>query len=316
MQVTQCAKEPLISIIITYYNLGEFIQDCINSIKNQQYQNYEIIVVNDCSDEKNSAILNNFNDKKIKIVSLSENKGQLQAFKEGLSHSKGEFICMVDADDVLLPNYLKTLLFAHLNKNYALISCCGGEINEKNEITSYKTTSQTKISYQEIEDSFKVKDYFEVQKVKAPFGLWSWNPSSSAMFRKSALDILNYFPDENYWKTGADKVIFSLLHLVGGSAIITSVNFLYRHHSANNSQTTLTTGDKKYLSENYINKLIAWNKKLRIDTLKMLVENKKEFIKKYNKLNYSKMLLRVIFCINLKVCAKIIKTFAHKLIRF
>lgn len=315
MLVTQCAKEPLISIIITYYNLGKFIQDCINSIKNQQYQNWEIIIVNDGSDEKNSSILSNFNDEKIKIIQLEENRGQLLAFDEGLKEAQGEFICMIDADDILLPNYLKTLLFAHLNYDYALISCAGGEINEKNEITSYKT-STGKLNYYEIENLFKITDDFKIKRVNAPFGLWSWNPSSSAMFRKSALDILKYYPSKEYWKTGADKVIFSLLHLIGGSATITSVNYLYRHHGANNSQTTLTTGDKKYLNENYINKLIDWNKKLRFDTFKMFKENKKDLIEKYNKLNYFKMLLRVIFCINLKICAKIIKTFAHRLIHF
>lgn len=316
MLVTQCAKEPLISIIITYYNLGEFIEDCINSIENQTYQNYEILIINDCSDEKNTNILKNIKNAKTKIIHLSENKGQLLAFEEGFKCSKGEFICMVDADDVLLPNYLKTLLFSHLNSNYALISSASGEINKKNEITSYKKAELSEIKYHEIEDLFKIDDVFKLKQVKAPFGLWSWNPSSSAMFRASALDILKYYPDKQYWKTGADKVIFSLLHLVGGSANITSVNYLYRHHDKNNSQTTITTGNKKYLNEKYVNKLIAWNKKLRIDTFKMFIENKKEFIEKYNKINYLKMFLRVFFCVNLKICTKIIKTFVHKLIHF
>jgi len=195
-----------------------------------------------------------------------------------------------------------------------LVSCASGEINDKNEITSYKINPSKKINYQEIENTFKTSENFKITPVKAPFGLWSWNPSSSSMFRKSALDILKYYPNKEYWKTGADKVIFSLLHLVGGSINITSVNYLYRHHSSNNSQTTLTTGNIKYLSENYIKKLISWNKKLRLDTLKMFIQNKKELIEKYNKINYFKMLLKVIFCINLKVCTKIIKTFVHKLV--
>ena len=63
--------------------------------------------------------------------------------------------------------------------------------------------------------------------------------------RSGLLDVIKYYPNKEYWKTGADKVIFSLLHLVGGSASITSVNYLYRHHNFNNSQTTLTTGNKK-----------------------------------------------------------------------
>ena len=145
--------------------------------------------------------------------------------------------------------------------------------------------------------------------------MWNWNPSSSAMFRKSALDILKYFPDKEYWKTGADKVIFSLLDLVGKSANIDAICYLYRHHGSNNSQTQLTTGKKKYLSENYVKKLIFWNKKLRFDTLKMFFICKKELVEKYNKINYFNMLLRVFFCFNLKFCAKVMKTLAHKLVR-
>ncbi|MBR5304868.1 MAG: glycosyltransferase family 2 protein [Candidatus Gastranaerophilales bacterium] len=308
-------KEPKISLIVTYYNLGKYIQDCILSILNQTYQNFEIIIVNDCSNEENSNILQNIYSEKVKIVNLDKNKGQLLSFLEGVKYASGEFICMIDADDILLPNYLKTLLYAHLNHNFALISCGCGEINHKNEVTSYRVNDFKDINYQEIENLFKESNAFEIRRVKEPFGLWSWNPSSSAMFRKSALDILEFFPDKSYWKTGADKVIFSFLHLVGGSANITSINYLYRHHSENNSQTTLTTGNKKFLSEGYVKKLIAWNKKLRLDTIKMFIKNREELIERYNKINYLKMFYTVVFCVNLKVCAKIIKTFAHKLIQ-
>lgn len=308
-------KQPKVSLIITFYNLCEYINDCILSILNQTYQNFEIIIVDDNSNNENAEILKQFKNEKIKIIHLNENKGQLLAFYEGLAYAEGEFICMIDADDILLPNYLKTLLLAHLNNNFALISCGFGEINEKNEITSFSNNKTKKIiKYDEIENLFNKNDYFELIEVKAPFGLWSWNTSTSAMFRKSALDILKFYPDKAYWKTGADKVIFSLLHLIGGSANISSINYLYRHHNKNNSQTSLCTGNKKFLGENYVNKIIAWNKKIRIDTLKMFLGNKNELIEKYNKINYFKMLYRVIFCINIKVCAKIIKTFAHKLI--
>lgn len=312
---------PKISLIITYYNLGKYLKDCVLSILNQTYQNFEIIIVNDASDEENSKILSEISNEKIKIITLEENKGQLQAFCAGLKHSRGEFICMVDADDVLLPNYLKTLLCAHLNHNYALISSSCGEINDKNEITSLNYINNPigkksgKINYKEIENMFNTEEFFEIKEVKEPFGLWSWNPSTSGMIRKASLEILDFFPDKDYWKTGADKVIFSLLHLVGQSANMSCINYLYRHHGENSSQTTLSTGKKKYLSENYVKKLIFWNKKLRLDTLKMFITHKKELSQKYNKINYLKMLLRVVFCFNIKLCAKIIKTFAHSLIK-
>ena len=311
-------KEPKISIIITYYNLGKYIKDCVFSILNQTYQNFEIIIVNDKSNEENSKILDEIQHEKIKIINSSKNNGQLLAFLKGLKQAKGEFICMVDADDVLLPNYLKTLLYVHLNSNFALVSSSCGEINKDNEITSLSNISNIVndkseiIKFEDVEKMFEITSEFKVEKVKAPFGLWNWCPSTSAMFRKSALKILEYYPNKEYWKTGADKVIFSLLHLIGGSCNISAVCYLYRHHGNNNSETSLTTGDKKIISDKYINKLISWNKKLRIDTYKMFIENKDELVKKYNKINYYQMLLRIIFCVNTKICAKVIKTFAHK----
>ena len=314
-------KEPKISLIITYYNLGKYVQDCVLSILNQEYENFEIIIVNDNSDEENSTILNNLTHEKIKIINLKKNVGQLLAFKEGLKYSTGEFVCMIDADDVLLPNYLKTLLYVHLNNNYAFVSASSGEINEFGEVISlnyisnHKKTNK-KIDYSEIENLFNQDESFEVKKVNAPFGLWSWNPSTSAMFRRSALKILDFYLDNEYWKTGADKVIFSLLHLIGGSANISAVCFLYRHHKENNSQTTSSVGNKKYLKESYVEKLIEWNVKLRCDSIKMLILNKKELIFEFNKINYLKMLLRVIFCINIKTCAKVLKAFAHRLIQY
>lgn len=316
-----CTKEPLISIIITYYNLGEYINDCVLSILSQTYENWEVIIVNDGSDKKNSQILNRIKNEKIKIIELPKNEGQLCAFMAGVNNAKGEFICMVDADDVLLPNYLKTLLYVHLTSNTALVSCSCGEINDKNEITSLNSNTnkisinQKTINYSEIENIFHVDEKFKIKKVSAPFGLWSWNPATSGMFRKSALDIIKYYPNQQYWKTGADKVVFSFLHLIGGSVNISAVCYLYRHHKNNNSQTSLTTGEKKFLNEEYVNKLIEWNIKIRLDAIKMFKKNKADLIKKYNKLNYYRMFLKLIFCINLKICAKTIKAFAHKIIQ-
>ena len=316
-------KNPKISIIINFYNLGEYISDCISSILQQEYTNWEIIIVNDGSNKENSQIVNRVKHEKIKILNLKENCGQLCSFMKGLKFATGEFVCMIDADDVLLPNYLSTLLYIHLRNNVAFVSSACGEINDKNELVSLNYVNNPIKECVEnpsqvlIENLFNTNQAYTIQKLnikKAPFGSWEWNPSSSAMFRKSALDILKYYPDKDFWKTGADKVVFSLAHLIGGSINTSAVCYLYRHHKKNNSKTTLSTGNKKYLNEEYIKTIINWNKKLRLDTVYMFISHKKDFIEKYNKINYLKMLFRVIFCINAKICAKIIKTFAHKLI--
>ncbi len=313
-------KEPKVSLIITYYNLSKYINPCVSSVLNQNYQNFEIIIVNDNSDNENSFILKQFEkNKKIKIINLKENQGQLCAFMEGLKAAKGEFICMIDADDILLPNYINTLLYTHLNNNFALVSCACGIINENDEVLSLNYSnnpiyaSQKTVNYKEIETLLKVDDKFTLKKVKAPFALWSWNPSSSAMFRREALKILDFYPDKAFWKTGADKVIFSLLHLVGGSVNISCVCYLYRYHNLNNSQSTKPVGTKKYLNDIYIEKLINWNKKIRLDTLKMFMNNKSNLIRLFNKFNYVKMFFKIVFCIDLKVCLKFFKALIFKL---
>ena len=311
---TKELKEPKVSLIITYFNLGNYIKDCVSSILGQSYQNFEIIIVNDNSDEKNSKILEEIKNPKIKIINLKENKGQLLAFLEGLKVASGEFVCMVDADDILLKEYLKTLLFIHQTNKAAFVSSNYGEINEKNEVVFLKNSKKQIFNFKEINELFLEKNEFEIVQNKLPFGLWGWNPSTSSMMRKKSLEILDYFPDKAFWKTGADKVIFSLLHLTGGSINTDAPLYMYRHHGKNNSDTGLVEGKKKYLKENYIKTLIYWNFKLRKDAIKMFFKNKKELIEKYNKLNYYKMLFRVIFCVNIKVCAKILKTLAHKLI--
>ena len=128
----------------------------------------------------------------------------------------------------------------------------------------------------EIENLFNQCESYEIYESKADFGVWDWNPSSSAMIRRESLEFIKNYPHVSFWKTGADKAIFSLLHLLGGSANIDAVCFLYRHHNKNNFNSAFTTGNKKLLNEESINKLIVWNKKIRTDVISMFVNNKAE----------------------------------------
>ena len=104
--INNLVTAPKISIIITFHNLGKYIRDCVWSILKQTYQNWEIIIVNDDSDEDNTLALNRIRNDKTRIITMPKNSGQLLAFLEGLKHATGEFVCMVDADDILYPNYL------------------------------------------------------------------------------------------------------------------------------------------------------------------------------------------------------------------
>lgn len=93
-------EKGLISIVIPYYNLGETIQETVLSIKKSTYKNYEIIIVNDGSNKKESIeALEEFkNDKSIKIINIA-NKGLANARNVGAEAARGEFVAFIDADD-------------------------------------------------------------------------------------------------------------------------------------------------------------------------------------------------------------------------
>jgi len=100
----------LISILINNYNYAKFLPECIESVLNQTYQNFEIIIVDDGSTDNSKEIIEKYakKDKRIKPV-LKKNGGQASAFNEGFKHCKGEIICFLDADDLFEKNKLKEI---------------------------------------------------------------------------------------------------------------------------------------------------------------------------------------------------------------
>lgn len=102
-------EKPLISIIITNYNYGEFISDAINSCFNQTYPNLEILIIDDGSTDKSEKIIKGFADThKIKYIK-QKNQGVVFARNKGLSKAIGEFIVFLDADDKLPEDYVQKL---------------------------------------------------------------------------------------------------------------------------------------------------------------------------------------------------------------
>jgi len=94
-------NQPLVSIIITNYNYGRFLQEAIDSALNQTYLHTEIIVVDDGSTDNSRDIINSYG-KQIASV-LKPNGGQASAFNAGFALSRGDIICFLDSDDIFLP---------------------------------------------------------------------------------------------------------------------------------------------------------------------------------------------------------------------
>lgn len=98
---------PLVSVIIPCYNQGAYIQEAIDSVLGQNYSNYEIIIVDDGSDDPlTKEILNNIHHDVIKLVHTS-NQGLANARNTGIEKSKGTYILPLDADDKIENGYLQ-----------------------------------------------------------------------------------------------------------------------------------------------------------------------------------------------------------------
>lgn len=109
----------LISIIIPAYNSEKFIGQCITSILKQDFDSFEIIAVNDCSNDLTLQILDNFEkqDKRLKIINNVKNMGRSQSRNLGLKNARGKYILFVDSDDWLEPGTLSKLFRCIVDRN-------------------------------------------------------------------------------------------------------------------------------------------------------------------------------------------------------
>ena len=319
-------KKPKVSIIITCFNLAKYLPDLIESIENQTYKNYEVIIVNDASFDETKEYLDNLldrsfinkffrqikiNEKKYKVIHNSENLGQFGSFLEGLKVADGEFICLVDADDVLMPEYIMCHLQVHMNTSVAFTSCGQFEIDENSTIHSlvslstsnyqnkdYTTILEDEDKIFDIEDRIKEFDVKILDNKNCKFGNWAWGPTTSAMMRKSAAEFLLKYPTPKDWKKGADKIAFTFLHLIGGSATISAPLFAYRRHKTNLSSANPVIGNFRYLKPDCVKLYVGYNKRIRFDVLRFIFKNYDYFCERFNPLNVKKMITSIIFSID------------------
>ena len=290
-------KIPMISFVVTSYNYEKYILKTLESIKNQTYKNFEIIIVDDCSSDNSCEIIEDFisNHQDIKIIFIKheQNMGQFASMITGLNAAQGEFISFIDSDDVLIPQYAKSHIRIHLETSVAFTSCQIIEIGEDNEIhTMYSNASPHCEKLEELFAGEKVN--YKVLKHKR-FGGWYWSPNSSAMFRKASIELIKDFKDTENWKICPDKFLFNFANLIGGSAIIYTPLIGYRRHKNNAGNSSLVTGDKR-LHSDYITKInIKNNLKIRPETIKFLWQEKEKLGKRNTVKLISTVLLSFLF---------------------
>jgi len=99
-----------VSIIMPAYNAENTIKNTIESILNQNYDNYEIIVVDDGSTDNTQNIVKNIDNSKIKYFKLETNKGVSNARNFGIEKATGNYIMFIDSDDLYLDTMIEKMV--------------------------------------------------------------------------------------------------------------------------------------------------------------------------------------------------------------
>lgn len=136
----------MISIIMPVYNTEEYLKKSIESILNQTYKEFELIIINDCSKGNADEIIKSYKDKRIKYIKNKTNKGIGYNRNLGIKESKGDYICFIDSDDYIREDFLE-LMYDKCNKDNLDLCICdynyvyGLEKIKKVKLESFQNTN-------------------------------------------------------------------------------------------------------------------------------------------------------------------------------
>jgi glycosyltransferase involved in cell wall biosynthesis len=127
-------KNNLVSIITPSYNSSRFISQTIESVLNQTYENWEMIIVDDVSPDNSNAIIEEYikKDSRIKLIKLEKNSGPAVARNRAIEKATGRYIAFLDADDLWMPQKLDKQIKFMQEKQCALSYTSYDLIDEKN----------------------------------------------------------------------------------------------------------------------------------------------------------------------------------------
>ncbi|GGE44387.1 glycosyl transferase family 2 [Pedobacter psychrotolerans] len=131
---------PLVSICIPAYNAAKYIAETLNSVFLQTYENIEVIIVNDGSEDDTLEILNNYTSNKV-IVINQENRGQCAAANRAFEQSNGDYIKFLDADDLLSANFIEDQVIALRNTSNVIASASWGRFYN-NDVNTFKLSTE------------------------------------------------------------------------------------------------------------------------------------------------------------------------------
>lgn len=128
---------PLLSIIVPIYNTKDYLKKCVDSLLSQQYENIEIVLVDDCSTDGSERICAEYSKKHGNVIYIhkAENEGLAYARKDGVLASHGEYVGFVDSDDWIEPNMYYQMMKYVIMHGAEVVTCGSKDQNPDGSFT-------------------------------------------------------------------------------------------------------------------------------------------------------------------------------------
>ena len=219
-------KDSLISIVIPIYNAEKYLEECLNSIKNQTYKNIEVIMVNDGSKDNSETICKRFSEDDTRFRYFTKvNGGVSSARNLGLDNVKGEYITFIDADDWIAEKHLELLINSIKKTNSDIGVSSYKEFNNKDTyyIRVYTKQEKNLLNFEKMN-----RDKFLSLFPKLMSANVCFNNAVSKLFRKDLVKNLRFDTSIKY---GEDLDFYFRLYMnVDSISYVNELTYVYRIH--------------------------------------------------------------------------------------
>lgn len=233
-----------ISVIIPVYNVEKYLRKCIESVLNQSFRNYEIILVDDGSTDSSGLICDEYSSKYDFITVIHKANGGLsQARNRGIDTSVGDYIIFIDSDDYVHPEMFKTLFDLNKKCGSEISACDKAFVFENNGLIEYGTENEKEWIFTPEEAFVKITDFY------GKLGMEMWNK----LYKRELFNQIR-FPEGKIFEDQATqyKLIFNAKKI---SYIEKSLYFYLRRE---NSITTQIYSEKEKQRLEMVNQMVSF----------------------------------------------------------
>lgn len=213
-----------VSVIVPVFNTAPFVRACLDSLLNQTFSSFEIVVVNDGSTDNSKDILYEYATKYPKKIKCFDktNGGLSSARNFGLNKACGKYVSFVDSDDTVEPSFLERMMDAAQKNNSEIVVCTLNKVNSEGKLLRKLHQMNEKKGDEEV---------IEVQNNFKFFGEFSWF-ACNKIYKKELFDKFNFVENMHYEDIATIPII-----LLQAKKIVVIENGLYNYYERSNSIT-------------------------------------------------------------------------------